>query len=265
MVLPYTCDGLPVYLPPAPRRPLAGPAPEPRGDAIPPDRRDVPLVGLPCTCGVTAVYSGWQAGLRGGRARLAPRSARRPEADRFGCPQPGRRPVTADPPAASHGSRGTRVLADLHPRARTGDGEPARGRSGSLPAASATEVLPEVHLGYTAGTWHTVKAELPRFFSARPHGLPESGFPEILVTGGCQETAPEPDLLSVSDPPAAGRSSPHAGFISLPGRIRHGGHPRQRPSTGAGSLPPAAPGRPDGPAAERLARRAWPGVPGARS
>ena len=104
MVLPCTCDGPSVYLAvalsPARHRSRAA-------TRFPPGRTDVPLVCLPCTSGVTAVYPGWRAGLRAGLPGSHLAAARRPAADRFLCPQPGLRPVTAGPPAASPDSDGT--------------------------------------------------------------------------------------------------------------------------------------------------------------
>jgi len=109
-----------------------------------------------------------------------------------------------------------------------------------------------------------VKARPPPFFSSSRTAYPESGSRKFSGTCGAKKRRANRIYIVSAIPAAAGRSSPHAGFISLPGRLRRACHHRQRHATGAGRLSLAGPGWPDGPAAERLARRAWPGVPGPR-
>jgi hypothetical protein len=220
MVLPCTGDG-PFGVPG-----LAFPAAGHRrfGDA---SSRWAGRMYLPCTSGVTAVYLGWPTGLRAGRTRLAPRgsAAAGGRQVRVSASGPGG-PVTAGrrPPAASHGYRGTRMLADLYPRARTGDAMRASRRAGGavpLPAASATGVLPEVHLRYTAGICRMVKARPAPFFSSparltvgiqrRCHfgtALLSSGEPECPVCGAGKLSFPSSGVWLCRGRAGAGRDAP---------------------------------------------------------
>ena len=233
MVLPCTCDGPSVYLASPSRRPGTGAA----ATLFPPDRTDVPPACLPCTSGVTAVYPG-MAGVRAGRAGLAPGSSA--ASGRGQLPVPRSRAAARDQRPAGPPRPGSPAshAADLYPRTGTGDAVMAaqRAEARRSPAAgSVTGVRPEGHLRYTAGIWSMVKGARPRHSHSSPARF--TGRRGILVPAVPRKGAETGFRLVSAIPAAAGRSSPHAGFISLPGRIRRGSCHGQRNVTGAGSLP----------------------------
>ena len=258
--VPLTCDGPAVYL----RWPsvyLASPSRLPGAGAaatlFPLDRADVPLGCLPCTSGLTAVYLGWREGLRAGRAGLGPGSSAESGRDRRsrGCGRwrrpAGRLAGTGCPRSL------VRVTGQVTPRRRAGAGRsPAAGQD----HRSSTGGTSRVDSRYMAHG----KGRAPAILSADRTAYRESGSPGILVLADAKKRRGNRIYRVSAISAAAGRSSPHAGFISLPGRIRRGSYHRRRAAAGAGSLPQAGRGWPDGPAAERLARRARSGVPGPR-